>query len=541
MAAPAIGLHDLYQQLKSLVYGIWRKRWYMMATAWIVCLAGWGLVSTLPYKYESSAQIFVDTETILPSIVRGIGIDVDTSRKIDLVRKTLITRPNLEKIIRRSEYLERLARNDSELNQLVAIMQDDIQVLSLRDGMYRIQYEIDDSRLSDRQRAEVAKNVVNNLLSFFLEGGPENGSGTKDAEAFLKKRVDDYTERLNAAETAHAKFKQDNIEYIGGQGSFLSRHDSAKEDLRKTRNQIAELNVSLQTLQEQIKNVPATIREARSSRGGRGGGDEDPLESRISELQKKLDSLRTFGFKDRHPDVVNVSRQIEALQTELKGKQEAVAAELAASAEAGKTSNFTTETPNRLYEQLMLNIIQTTTQIKTLGQRESDQKLAVAEMEEKAKRVPEIEAEEAQLKRDFEQLRKQYNTLLKEQQDLELRSDVEGADQAVSLRVVEPPNTPTAPSGPPRLIFMSLMLVGGLIAGLGVALILSMLRPVVLTVEQLRSQFDLNVLGNVSRSLSEDETRQRSMELLAFAGATASLFIIFAGFVAFDMIGGGPV
>lgn len=540
MAAPAVGLHDLFQQFKSLVYGIWRKRWYMMATTWLVCLLGWGLVSTLPYKYESSAQIFVDTDTILPSIVRGIGIDVDVSRKIDVVRKTLVTRPNLERIIRRSEYLERLARNDAELNSLVATMQDDIRVASLGDGMYRIQFEIDDARLSDRQRAEVAKNVVNNLLSFFLESGSGNDGANKDATEFLDKRLTDYAERLSSAETAHAQFKQDNIEYIGGQGSFLSRHDAAKESLRKTRNEIAELNVSLQTLQEQIKNVPATIREARSSRGGRGPSEEDPLEERISDLEKKIDQLRTLGFTDRYPDIVNIKSQLEVLRQEQKEKQEAIAAELSASAESGKSSNYTTETPNRLYEQLMLNIITTTTQVKTLQQREVEQRKLVAEMEEKAKRVPEIEAQEAQLKRDFEQLRRQYNLLLKEQQDLELRSDVEGADESVSLRVVEPPNTPTAPSGPPRLIFLSALLVGGLVAGIGAALVLSMLRPVVLTVEQLRMQFDLNVLGNVSRSLSEEETRQRSVELLLFAGAGAMLFVVFAGFVAFDMIG-GPV
>lgn len=538
MAAANFGLHEVYQQIKSVAYGIWRKRWYMMATTWLICLVGWGLVSTMPYRYESSAQIYVDTDTILPSIMRASGVDVDVSRKIEVVRKTLVTRPNLEKIIRRSEYLERLASTDADLNRLVGEMQSDIRVVSLDGGMYRIQYEIADGRLSDRQRAEVARNVVNNLLSFFLEGGPDgDAQSNKEAEEFLEKRIADYAERLSAAETAHAKFKQDNIEYIGGQGSFLNRLDRSKEEVRKTRNEVAELNVTLSTLQEQIKNVPATIREARSSRGG-GGGDDDPLEERIADLQKKLDQLRTLGFKDRHPDVAGLTRQIEALQKEQKDKQDAIAAEIAASAEAGKSSNYTTETPNRLYEQLMLSIIQTTTQVKSLEQREIEQQKIVNEMEEKAKRVPEIEAQENELQRDFQQLRRQYNNLLKQQQDLELRLDVEGADQTVSLRIVEQPNLPTRPSGPPRLLYMSGLLVFALMSGVGFALILSVLRPVVLTVEQLRAQFDLNVLGNVSRSLSEEETRQRSIELLMFAGATAFLFVVFAGFVVFDMMSG---
>lgn len=538
MATASFGLHDLYQQIKSVTYGIWRKRWYMMVATWIVCLTGWSLVATLPYRYESSAQIYVDTDSILPSIVKDLSVEVDVGKRIDVVKKTLVTRSNLEKIIRRSEYLERLASNEGSLNQLVATMQDDIRVVSLDGGMYRIQYEIDDSRLSDRQRAEVARNVVNNLLAFFLEGGAEGGDAdNKNAQKFIDDQIEDYAARLNAAETAHAKFKQDNIEFIGGQQSFLTRHDQAKESLRETRNKIGELNVTLRTLQEQIQNVPATIQTAVSSRS-RGGGEDDPLQSRISELEKTLDKLRTLGYTDRHPDVVNVLRQLETLKAEAKEKQEAVAAELSASASAGRKSNSSTETPNRLYEQLMFNIIDTTTQVKTLEQREIEQQKLVAEMEEKAKRVPEIEAQESQLLRDFKQVRDRYQEFLSRKQDLELRIDVSDSNESVSLRIVEQPNLPTRPSGPPRLLFMSGLLVFALMAGVGFALVLSVLRPVVLTVEQLRMQFDLNILGNVSRSLSEEETRQRSMELLMFAGSTALLFMVFGGFIVFDMIGG---
>lgn len=538
MASASFGLHDLYQQIKSVTYGIWRKRWYMMVATWLVCLTGWGLVATLPYRYESSAQIYVDTDSILPSIVKDLSVEVDVGKRIDVVKKTLVTRSNLEKIIRRSEYLERLAANEGSLNQLVATMQDDIRVVSLDGGMYRIQYEIDDRRLSDRQRAEVARNVVNNLLAFFLEGGADGGdAGNKNAQKFIDEQITDYAGRLNAAETAHAKFKQDNIEFIGGQQSFLTRHDQAKESLRTTRNEIGELNVTLRTLQEQIQNVPATIQTAVSSRS-RGGGDDDPLQGRISELEKTLDKLRTLGYTDRHPDVINVVRQLDTLKAEAKEKQDAVAAELSASASAGKKSNSSTETPNRLYEQLMFNIIDTTTKVKTLEQREIEQQKLVAEMEEKAKRVPEIEAQESQLLRDFKQVRDRYQEFLARKQDLQLSIDVTDSSESVSLRIVEQPNLPTRPSGPPRLLFMSGMLVFALMTGVGFALILSVLRPVVLTVDQLKMQFDLNILGNVSRSLSEEETRQRSMELLMFAGATALLFLVFGGFIVFDMIGG---
>ena len=189
----------------------------------------------------------------------------------------------------------------------------------------------------------------------------------------------------------------------------------------------------------------------------------------------------------------------------------------------------------------MLQIIQTRTELQTLKQRESDQRRTVAEMEEKAKRVPEIEAQESKLKRDYISLRQQYNEFVQQKQDLDLRADVEATDEAMSLRVVEEPITPQSPSGPPRLIFFAGVFVGSLIAGIGVALVLSQLRPVVITVDQLRAHFDLPILGNVTKSMSEDENRRRSIDLLSFAGGVMLLMIIFVSLLAFDIFGAPTV
>jgi len=538
MAVQSLGLHEVFQQLKTIAYGIWRKRWYMLITAWIISLLGWGLISTMPYKYEAHARIFIDADTILQYIVKNLGVEVDTTRKVDAVRRTLVTRPNLEKIIRRSDYLDRLANNEALLSDMVSRLQRDIRVIPLEEGEYRIQYEIDDKRLSDKQRAEVAKNVVNALVSFFMERGNSGGSSdVRQGQEFLEQNIRGVRERLTAAETAHAKFKQDNIDYIGGNTNFLSRLESAKNELRQTRNQIAEFKVSEQTFVDQLANVPATIKESRSARSAGQGGSRDPLEERLSELQKKMDGLRILGFRDRHPDVVNVARQIDSVKLEIEQQQADVAAELQGSASTGKSSNLTIETPNRLYEELMREKFQITAQIKALEQRESEQRNLVDELDEKAKRVPEIEAEEKQLQRDYELISETYDDLQKEKRDLDLRADVEGADETISFKLVEPPVTPKKPSGPNRILFMSATLVGALIGGVGIALVLSQLRPVIITVEQLKSNFDLPVLGNVSRSLSDQESRQKNIDMLTFAGLGVLLFVVFALFILIDIFG----
>ena len=535
MAGQEVGLHDIYLQVKTVAYGIWRKRWYGIITAWIICLAGWGFISTMPYKYTANARIFIDTETILPTIAKNLGIQVDSTKRVEAVLRILLTRPNLERVVRLSDYLERLAPNEAALNILVNQLKRDIKIQPLEEGVYRLRYETDDPRLSERQRAEVVKDVVNTLLSFFLQGGSSSSQDLRSGQEFIEQQVTDYGERLSAAEARHAKFLQDNLDYIGGNVDFLSRLTNARNDLRGTRNQISELKVGQQTLQENLRNVPATTKSAKSA-FGRNAGTKDPLEERLSELQKKLDALRSLGFKDRHPDIRNVSRQLGALQQEINDKQTAVAEELADAARTGRSSTLTTETPNRLYEQLMLENIQTLTQIKTMEQRELEQIILVEEFEEKAQKVPEIAAQESALKRDYNLVRKTYNKLLKQKQDLGFRAGVEGADE-VSFRVIEEPVVPQQPSGPNRLLFLSAAFIGALICGVGISLVFSLLKPVILTVDQLRSQFDLNILGNVTRTLSEQETRQRNYDMLRVAGASAGLFVVFAVFLAFDIFG----
>lgn len=536
MAAQALGLHEIYQQAKAIAYGIWRKRWYMLITAWIIALVGWGAIHTMPYRYEANARIFVNAESLLPQIAQNLNINIDTAKKIEAIRKTLVSRPNLEKIVRRSEYLERLAQNSGELDNLISNMQRDVRIVSLDAGShYQIQYEVSESRLSDRQRAEVAKMVVSNLLAFFREGTDQNSTDEVNKAAdFLEAALRDLGERLNAAEAAHAKFKQDNIEYLG-QVNFLTRLEKAKGDLKSTRSSIAELKVTQQTLAAQLESVPQTIKRAASS--GSGPGNRNPLDERIADLEKKLDSLKSLGYLERHPDVRNVQRQLDKVKEEKAAQMVELQAELSGNAEAGKNSTLTTETPNRLYEQLMLENIGTLGQIASLEQRELEQKNLVDELEEKAKRVPEIEAEESELKRGYDTLRRQHRKLQKEQADLDIRKTITTTDRTVAFRIVEPPVTPQRPSGPPRMLFMSAVLVGALVAGFGVALVLSQLKPVVITVEQLRNHFDLPVLGNVTRAMSDEETKQRSMEMLGFAGATVVLFLVFAGFIILDIIG----
>src|SRR5579863_9554469 len=77
---------------------LWRRRWYAAAVAWVICLAGWAFVIHLPNQYEAKARIYVDTESMLRPLLRGIAADSNILSQVDLMQRTLLSRPNLQKV-----------------------------------------------------------------------------------------------------------------------------------------------------------------------------------------------------------------------------------------------------------------------------------------------------------------------------------------------------------------------------------------------------------------------------------------------------------
>src|SRR6185295_17236311 len=74
-------------------------RWYGVAVAWAICLAGWAGVAALPDQYRAEAKVYIDTDNLMDPLLRGLTITIDPAQEIAIMLKTLITRPTLEQVI----------------------------------------------------------------------------------------------------------------------------------------------------------------------------------------------------------------------------------------------------------------------------------------------------------------------------------------------------------------------------------------------------------------------------------------------------------
>lgn len=504
----------LIVQIKTIVYGIWRKKWYALAAAWMVCAVGWILVSRIPDSYEASARVYVDTNSVLPALIQG-PIGPNVYGQVDAMRRTLVSRPNMEKVIRRVD-LHLTVDDEIEMDNLILDLQKNINIRSQGPDLFEISFLTNDKNLLDRERAEMARRVVENLVSIFFEAnifGAQND--LREARRFLDEQIADYERQLDEAERRRVAFEQQNVGWLPGENNFISQLTIAKTALYETDDRLQELGLIRRELERQLTGGTSTVKGASVSALTTG-----PLAERIKAVQQQIDALRLRGFTDKHPDVVAAQAQLDMLMADQE--------ELANDPEAGLG--------NPIFDEIRIKLVDVETQIASLQGRRVKLERQISDLEGKAKIIPEVEGEMSKLNRDYQILKLKYEQLITSREDARLAQDVDARTDKVNFRIIDPPELPRVPVAPNRVRLLSLIMILGVLSGVGISFVLSQLRTTYLTVDGLRSAFPVPVIGAISAIPSQQKKNRLKLEAACFVVVFMALLLAYGLVMAFEII-----
>src|SRR5215467_2145303 len=187
-------------QAMPFVQALWRHRWLAVGTAWLVCTAGWIGAAFVPTRYESTARVYLNADPLLTPLLRGLAADTDPGRHLDFMQKTLLSRPNLEQLVRLTD-LDTQLRTPGEKEALFQRLARDISVTSITANLLALSYR--DSN------PVVAKNIVQSLLTIFAEKMAGSSRADMDnAQRFLDGEIASYRDQLRAAEKRRAELAQ---------------------------------------------------------------------------------------------------------------------------------------------------------------------------------------------------------------------------------------------------------------------------------------------------------------------------------------------
>ncbi|MGB8275457.1 MAG: XrtA system polysaccharide chain length determinant [Alphaproteobacteria bacterium] len=515
----------VYEQVQGYLHIAWSRRWYGLATTWFICVAGWLVVASIPDWYTSTARIYIDTESLLRPLLQGITVESNIFEQLDMLQRTLLSRPNMQKLARMTD-LDLTAQTAPETDALIDRLATKIRLSMDGRSLFSVSY-------SDAQ-PEVAKRVVEALLTLFVESNLGISRRDMDvARRFLDDQIAQYEKELKAAEARLAEFRKANIGYLPGEENYYQRLQGARGELAKTAAALTEAISQRDELTRQLGQVPEFFESATEA----GAGPPTDTTLRILDLEKTLDALLT-RYTEKHPDVVAIRRQIDDLKKQLEGEQEAYAANVG---DTKAKDRPVATVPNPVYQQIKFRLVELEGMIATLRSREVQQKAGLVILEGQVKTVPDVEAKLSDLNRDYGIIRKNFEEMLSRREAAKISEDVDARANKVNFRVIDPPQVPLQPSGPNRVLYLSAVLVAGLIGGVVFALFLSQVRDVFVTIASLKERYDYPVLGGISAVMSASAQRRRVLEIGCFGLVLLGLLGAYGGLMAIELVANNQV
>jgi polysaccharide chain length determinant protein (PEP-CTERM system associated) len=459
---------EVLPQIRFYAAGLWARRWSIILVAWLVSLAGWTVVALLPNSYTAKAQVYVDTQSILGPLMRNLTVIPDLEGQVQMMRQTLLSRPNLEELVRVTD-LDLDVQGSLAYENLLKRLARDIEVQPINATLLEIRYAARDPELAHR--------VVEAVLDLFVKRNVGHAQRDVDAaQAFIDKQISEYEAKLRQADLALAGFKREHAAELGGTERAQRELEDARAAKRTIESERASAGWQREQLALQLASTPRRLSRAETSQG------LTPAEARLTALRTELDQL-LLVFTDRHPGVINMQR--------LVGQAE----EVVARERAGQRSEAMVANPL---------VVQLEEQLRGVDLRRADLdrriKLAGEEIDRLALKVaesPQIEADLLRLTRDYDALSKNYQELVQRRETAHLAKQMDSETSNIEFRVVEPPVVPLLPSSPRRTLLMLAVSLAGLGCGAGLAALRLALRREVVRPEQLLETFDLPVLGTV--------------------------------------------
>jgi polysaccharide chain length determinant protein (PEP-CTERM system associated) len=506
-------MDELLGKLIQIAVGVWRRRWVALAVAWPLAIVGAVVVSVVPERFEATARVFVDTQTVLKPMMKDLAYQPDIDQQVIMLARTLISRPNVEHLLNEPSIgFEPLSpkRFDASVDRLMSA----IKVEPIGKNLYAISYKD-----ADAQRA---RRLVQGLVELFVDSGVgEKRRDSEEARRFVDEQIRVVETKLADSETRLKDFKLRNFGLTGtANQDFFARVSTLSDLVSKLRIELSAAEQSRDALKRELAAEDPQL--PPDSPGGAGSPQPTELDQRIDAQKKQLDDLLR-RYTEEHPDVIATRRTITQLERQRKLDQEYAV-------RSGRTRGTAATSP--VYQRIRVSLAEAEASVASLRSQLGAEQARLDQTRASAGKLPEVEAELAQLNRDYDVLRKNYEQLVSRRESALLGVRLDQSASLTDFRIVEPPRVAPRAVFPNRLMLSMIMLLVALAGGIAVAVLLDQLYPAFHPTKDLREIAGRPVLGSVSMYVSDAMRASERRELMVFAGAGSLLVVLNVAWIA---------
>ncbi len=507
-------MNDFLVPLLNLLPALWSRRWLALGVAWAIAIVGLSGALLFKDRYQASATMYVDTQSMLQPLLHGLSVQPDVGEQVHMLARTLLSRENLEAVIDDNHLLPAQA-SAQQRALLVQELGNGIKLeISSHDNIYKLSYIGHDPAKT--------LGIVRTLMALFVKQGLA-GNERESAQAlrFIDSQIALYDAKLKTAENRLRAFRSEHPGYsTPGASDVVAREGALQDQLLNLQGQLAAAQSSRSALEAQLAEVPQALAPQVAMGGGATAAAPSGLDERIAAEQARLDALLQ-RYTDAYPDVVQTRGTLARLEA-----QRARERSRRATGSVQQPQRYSQGT-NPVYQQLRISLAQASANVASLQSQIADLRTRLEQLQQQQRRLPGLDEQYVELTRDYSVLNQSYQQLVQRRETAMLSRNQDASQRKDYFRIVDPPRLAPSPLFPQRKMLIVLVFLLALGAGVGTTIGWSLLLPAYHTARQLREASSRPVLGTVTLvatpGLAAHERRDRRL----FITSSALFLVLF--------------
>lgn len=510
-----------------------RRRWFILAPFCLAMVVGMVLAVKLPKIYEASTLILVQPQRVPEKIVTPV-VDSDIENRLNTLSQQIMSRSNLERVIDQFK----LFSEGSKAAQM--LMEDKLE--SLRQ---RVKVEVGRSSRNRRDAdsfsivyrdydPHTTMRVANGLATIFIDENLKEREGTVVGTSdFLESELETMRKLLEEQEQLLKKFREKNMGELPEQlDSNLRILERLNQQLSQKEESLRSARVSLAALESEMSIRQGALANMAPPQGPASTGRESEDQMSIEQLKEKLTGLQS-SYTDQHPDVVRLKAKIKKLEKEQ-----------VAAVPSPDTAVTDTATSARRFSSAQLNAEaarQRTVIVGSIHALEMEILRLTQEIRDYQRRVeaaPKREQELLSIKRDYDNIRASYSSLLNRKLEADIAVNMERKQKGEQFKIIDVARLPEKPVSPDFRKLFLITTIAGLGLGAGIVFLLEITDRSVRRLDKLEEDVGLPVLAMVPRIFDTGDHDRHRRKTMATAASLAVAFILTAAFAMMAFKGG---
>jgi polysaccharide chain length determinant protein (PEP-CTERM system associated) len=460
-----------------------RRKWWLIAPVIASVLVGIALVALLPKWYVSTTMLGVSAPTVSPSLVNQ-SLQLDNQERLRALSQQMLSLAILARVVR-EEHLGSGAPNDPQVAKLrrsidVTVPEPVAQTSEPR----RLDSFVVAYTDTDPERAQ---RIASHLATVFLdENSKTRAERAEDTSAFIANQLRQSEARLADLEGKLRKAKEAHM------GRLPEQTLANLQTLAGLRQQLGANATALRGEQDRLSMIERQIEAMKQGSTdvlilAPGGAASLPPETRVMTLQRELAVARST-YTEKHPEVQRLLDELASAERDA-----------AADRERPTSARLAQLQLDPAYRQLMTDREMTRMRIKELERSGSDAQRQIGQYQARVEAAPMVEQQLTTVQRDYDLERKLYSDLSEKLHNATIAENVERNRGGEQFTILYPANYPSEPTKPVPARVMLISILAGICLGGALTLGREYLDRSVHDVRELKDEFDLPVLGEITR------------------------------------------